>query len=70
MVNMNYSYVIIDDQLVIESINDKKSITWIVRLLCKKSSDVVNIGYHPESYVDSYYRTKEWFMNKYPEHLI
>ena len=67
---MNYSYVIINNEFVIECTNDRKDITWKVHLLCKKSNDVVNIGYHPESYVDSYYRTKKWFMNKYPEFFI
>jgi len=68
---MNYSYIIINNQFVIEYINDKEDgRVWKINLLCKKSTNVVNIGYHPESYVDSYYRTKEWFMNKYPEFFI
>lgn len=67
---MNYSYIIINNQFVIEYINDRASTAWDVHSLCIKSTYVVNIGYHPESYVDSYYRTKKWFMNKYPEFFI
>ena len=69
---MNYTYKIFND-CVIEIQDQKELLQWSIISLCSNSSNIIELyDYHSrsESYVDSYKRTKEWFMSSYPEFLI
>jgi hypothetical protein len=68
---MNYSYLIIDNHFVTEFQNDKIKLNWSIKSLRKKFIDHVEDSEQNNYDVSlSFYRTKEWVLNNYPEILI
>jgi hypothetical protein len=70
---MNYTYEIINNEFVIEIQDQKELLEWSIRLFYSNSSNIIELyDYHSRSeyYVDSYYRTKTWVLENYPELLI
>jgi len=68
---MNYSYVIIDNHFVMEFQNDKVKLNWSIKSLRKDFIDHVEDSEQNNYDVSlSFYRTKEWVLDNYPEILI